>query len=120
MVSDLQGFTPMDQGSNQLKKEYLEISRVYLERLRRQRIPVVKAYLFGSRAKGQASKWSDLDLCVISPIFGHDRPSERVKLMNLRQGISDLIEPHPYSPADFENKFDPLAREIKRTGIIVS
>mgnify|MGYP001609017408 CR=1 FL=1 len=120
MVSGLQGFTLMDQKSNQLKNEYLEISRLYLEKLRRQRIPVVKAYLFGSRAKGKASKWSDLDLCVISPIFGHDRQGERVRLMNLCQGISDLIEPHPYSPTDFENEFDSLAREIKRTGIIVS
>jgi predicted nucleotidyltransferase len=92
----------------------------YLDTVRKSGITVQEAYLFGSAAKGSMHLGSDIDLCIISSSFGHDRQRERVRLMNLRNEASDIIEPHPYSPSDFDNPFDPLSAEIKKTGVQVT
>ena len=91
----------------------------YIDTVKKSGISVQEVYLFGSAAKGGMHPGSDIDLCIISPLFGNDRQRERVDLMNLRSEASDIIEPHPYSPADFNNPFDPLSSEIKKTGIQV-
>lgn len=106
--------------NNRASVEDLRIIRIYLNKLTDSGIPVERAYLFGSRAKGTAHKWSDLDLCVISPAFGQDRFEERLKLMNLREDVSEIIEPHPFSVKDFRDRLDPLAAQIKLTGIRVA
>ncbi len=95
----------------------IQIAKKFSSELDKAGIPLQTVILFGSQITGKAGKWSDIDTCVVSPIFGRDRQSERVRLMKIAQKVSLDIEPHPYSPADFENKFDPLAREIKKTGI---
>jgi uncharacterized protein len=43
--------------------------RLYLDTVQRLGIPVARAVLFGSRARGTAGEWSDIDLVVVSPIF---------------------------------------------------
>ena len=108
-----------DLKNKQISSEDLRIVKLYLDKLAVSGIPVEQAYLFGSRAKGTAHKWSDLDLCVISSSFGQDRFEERLKLMNLREDASEMIEPHPNTTEDFQNRFDPLATQIKLTGIRV-
>ena len=92
----------------------------YIISVKKQGIPVQGVYIFGSYAKGIANKYSDIDVCIISKKFGHDRQKERVLLMNIRSDHSDLIEPHPFSPSDFSNPFDPLAFQIKKQGILIS
>lgn len=77
------------------------------------------ACIFGSRAKGTEHSWSDLDTCIISKSFGKDRIDERVLLMTIGYPVSDLIEPHTFSPADFADKYNTLATEIKHHGIKV-
>lgn len=74
------------------------------------------AYLYGSRAKGEASEWSDIDVAVISADFSTDLFEERVALLRLAVKVDDRIEPWPFTPDTF-NSSDPLASEIKRTGI---
>jgi len=93
--------------------------RKYLQKVKKSGISVTKAYIFGSQIKGKTRYGSDIDLCIISPLFGKDRQQERIMLMNLRDETSDIIEPHPYSPLDFQKTFDSLSYEIKKTGIIV-
>lgn len=105
---------------SRVSPEDLRIIRLYLNKVTGSGIPVEQAYLFGSRAKGTAHEWSDLDLCVISTAFGHDRFEERLKLMNLREDTSEVIEPHPFSTKDFQDRFDPLATQIRLTGIRVA
>ena len=88
----------------------------YIKNVKRHGITVEHAYIFGSYAKGKADKNSDIDVCIISKEFGKDRQKERVTLMNIRGNNDDLIEPHPYSPQDFLNPFDPLSYQIKKQG----
>lgn len=95
------------------------IINLYIDAVKRSGIPVESVYLFGSAAKGTMRAGSDIDLCIISPVFGIDRQKERVRLMNIREEKSDVVEPHPYSPSDFENPYDSLSVEIKKTGILL-
>lgn len=91
----------------------------YRQTMMAQGIPVQKLILFGSYAKNNATTASDIDLCIVSPIFGKSRFDERVRLSQIATQVSDLLEPHPYNLTDLNNQWDPLAVEIKKYGIVV-
>lgn len=91
----------------------------YAEILKAEKISVEKLILFGSHAKGTANPSSDIDLCVVSPQFGKNRFDERVKLMKMTIEIKESIEPHPYSASGLKEKWDPLASEIRKYGLVV-
>lgn len=97
----------------------MNLIKKYKSVLRKEGIPVSKIILFGSYAKGKAKPWSDLDICVVSNIFGKDNHAELVRLMRLTSKVDEMIEPHPYHPKDLEDPFDPLAHEIKKTGMAI-
>jgi len=54
---------------------------------------------------------------VVSKDFGHDRYTERLKLMHLTNDETINIEPHPYHPNDLKDKWDSLAVEIMKYGV---
>ena len=60
-------------------------------------IPVQQMILFGSYAKKTARPWSDVDVCVVSPIFGKKPFAEMVRLAKLTIDVDTMIEPHPYN-----------------------
>ncbi|MBU0579038.1 nucleotidyltransferase domain-containing protein [Patescibacteria group bacterium] len=100
-----------------MNKKDLNIAKRYAETIKKNGINLKSLYVFGSRVMGTSKKWSDLDTCVVSNDFGKDRVFERVKLMCLGRTISLLIEPHPFSEKEFENKENMLAQQIQKTGI---
>lgn len=102
-----------------INKSIKSIVNQYIINVKKKGIPVSGVYIFGSYAKGTADIHSDIDVCIISKKFGIDRQKERLLLMNIRSNDDDLIEPHPFSPEDFSNPFDPLAYQIKKHGLIV-
>lgn len=79
---------------------------------------ILKIFLYGSHAKGFASKWSDIDLAVVSPDFSEDLFEERIRLMKLGLGVDERIEPVPFRPEDFDDN-DPLVHEIRKSGVEV-
>ena len=87
----------------------------YIDILKKDKVPIKKVILFGSRAKNKQHKWSDIDLCIISPRFKNQFDAMHYLLMK-SYNIDAIIEPHPYHPRDFVNE-DPLVWEIKKTGI---
>lgn len=95
----------------------LASARAYRRALREAGIPVQRVILFGSRAKGTHHRWSDIDLAIVSLAFGKDPFAERSKLMRLRKDLSPAIEPHPFHPDDFKDRWSTLAQEIKKYGI---
>ena len=95
-----------------------ESVRQFLKALGKQR-KVQAAYLYGSQVKGVATEWSDIDLAVISPDFSFDLFQERLALLRLAAQVDDRIEPRPFTPENF-NENDPLASEIRRTGLRVA
>ncbi len=101
-----------------LKPEITKRVKKYLIAVRAAGIPVERVYIFGSQAKGTARLDSDIDVAIVSPIFGKDVFDERLKLMHLRQKDYD-IEPHPLHPNDLKKKWDVFVHEVKKWGIPV-
>src|SRR4030042_3853691 len=90
----------------------------YILALEQHKIPIKKAILFGSYAKGVAKPESDIDVALISEVFSGDRFKDRRKIIPLRRNIDSRIEPLPFTPEDFDNG-GMLAEEIKKSGIII-
>jgi predicted nucleotidyltransferase len=90
----------------------------YILELERNKIPIRKAILFGSYAKGLARPESDIDVALISDVFSGDRFRDRQRIIPLRRKIDSRIEPLPFTPEDFDNG-GMLAEEIKKNGILV-
>lgn len=90
----------------------------YIEVLKRYKINVKEAYIYGSYAKGRANKWSDIDLCIISDDISAGNFEDEFKLQKLRRKVSLEIEPVGYSSKEFFPE-DPLVYEILKTGVRV-
>jgi hypothetical protein len=96
----------------------VKLVKEYIGELERNKIPIKRAILFGSYAKGHANAASDIDVALVSEVFSGDRFEDRRKIVPLRRKIDNRIEPHPFKPEDFENG-GILVEEIKKTGIVV-
>lgn len=105
--------------SIKINKKYVQIARDFAGEMENGGYKVNELHIFGSRLTGKNTKWSDLDLCVVSSSLKRDRFAEAVKLTLMGHKVSDLIEPHPMSPADFNDRYNLLAREVKKTGVRV-
>ena len=90
----------------------------YIRELERHKIPIRKAVLFGSYAKGLAKPESDIDVAIISDAFSGDRFKDRQRIIPLRRKIDSRIEPLPLPLKTFDNG-GMLAEEIKRNGIVI-
>lgn len=91
----------------------------YRQALAKSDITVESLILFGSHATGTHHEGSDIDVCVVSPQFGKNSFDEMVMLAKIAAPIDPLIEPHPYSPSDLQDPWDPLAQEIRTHGVVV-
>ena len=99
------------------KVEAKKIVKKYAKKLKAEKYPFSAIYLFGSFAKGTPRKGSDIDVAVISKDIDKDWMRSKLKLWKFREGIDDRIEPHGFSPKDFKDYWNPMAHEIKKTGI---
>jgi uncharacterized protein len=100
----------------EINTSIIETLKKFLEQLKENGIPVEAAFLFGSYAKGRATKWSDIDVAVISSDLSDDRFEERIRLSKISSRIDSRIEPVPFRPDTFVDE-DPLVWEIKKEGI---
>ena len=92
--------------------------QLFLNKLRLTGFHISQAYIFGSYAKGQVNKWSDIDVAIISPQIGNDRFEERIRLTELAISIDDRIEPLPFNLDSFSDD-DPFVRQIKTEGVAI-
>ncbi len=93
---------------------YEKINR-YIEKLRKNHVPVWRIYLYGSYAKGTFHSESVIDLAIFwdrDEITGFD---EDVKLMGLRWDVDLRIEPHSFARTDFDET-NPYIKEIIESG----
>jgi predicted nucleotidyltransferase len=95
-----------------------EIER-YIGNLKKQDLYIKKVILFGSFAKGKGGKWSDIDLCIVSPDFKD--PWQASEFLWKYRDIKDVryvIEPVGFSEKEFVRDDDDfLIRNIKRDGV---
>jgi predicted nucleotidyltransferase len=76
-----------------------------------------EAYLFCSYAKGLEKESSDVDVALVFDKM-EDFFQTQQEMRKLRRKIDLRIEPHPLKSEDF-NIQNPLAKEIKETGILI-
>lgn len=88
----------------------------YLQALRENEIPIKRAILFGSYARGGYTEWSDIDIALVSSIFEGNRFIDRGKIRKINLSVSSDLEILPYRPQDFTAD-DPFVREILETGV---
>jgi len=82
-------------------------------------MPIDKAYLFGSYAKGNPREDSDLDVCFFSDYFEDKWVIDiGVELLRIAEKYNKIIEIEPHTFATSElNDDNPFIQEILRTGI---
>jgi predicted nucleotidyltransferase len=88
----------------------------YLLALKQSNIPIQKAILFGSYARGNSHEWSDIDVALVSDIFVGNRIDDKDKIRAITLSISSELEVIPFAPQDFTPQ-NPFVKEILRTGI---
>lgn len=91
----------------------------YLEALKKNRVPIKQAVLFGSYAQGKYKEWSDIDIALVSDIFEGKRFEDRGKIRRINLSVSSDLEVLPYRPEDFTSA-DPFVREIIETGVKIA
>ena len=70
-------------------------------------IPVKKILLFGSYARGNPGKNSDIDVVVVSPYFSRGKYISHMQyLFRKASKVNSLLEPIPASPSELINS-DP-------------
>jgi len=99
--------------------QIITLLKRYIAELEKNKIPIKKAIIFGSYARGKAKTESDIDVALVSEVFSGDRFEDRRKIIPLRREIDNRIEPIPFRPEDFENG-GILVEEIRKTGVVVS
>jgi predicted nucleotidyltransferase len=99
---------------NMDKREAIDIAEKYLKSIS-SKYSVKRAILFGSSAKGNNNKDSDIDIAII---IGNakDIIDIQIELMKLRRNIDLRIEPHPFFERDFDIT-NPVVNEILKYGI---
>ena len=102
------------------RTEAQKIVRKYAKKLEEKKYPFSALYLFGSYAKGNARKWSDIDVAVLSSAMRKNWNKSEETLWKLGVEVDPRIEPVGFSPENFEKEDDPMIREIKKTGIKVA
>jgi len=94
----------------------LRLLREAASRLAGSGFRIERAFLFGSYARGQAGKWSDIDVAFVSPDYRPSDLKQWARIATICQKVDVRMEPVVYHPKDFPDK-DPLAAVIRRTGI---
>lgn len=97
-----------------------KIVKKYAEKLRAKNYPFSAMYLFGSYVKGKPNKWSDIDVAIVSDKLKRNTDKNRFLLWDLRMDVDTRIEPHSFTIKDFQDECNPMACEIKKTGIQIA
>jgi len=102
------------------KKINKEIKQ-YILRLKKALDPE-KIILFGSFARGEATKWSDIDLLVIARFFKTTSDKRFDILYDLHEGLVKEHDIHAYgiTPHEFDTiKQWSILTDVKKEGIII-
>jgi predicted nucleotidyltransferase len=80
-------------------------------------MPIDRAFLFGSYAKGTATEQSDIDVCFFSHSFENMTPIDiMTRLFRLTRKYKGIdIGPRGFPTSELEND-NPFVKEILRTG----
>ncbi len=100
-----------------MKNEIKKIVKRYAAKLRKENFPFLEIYLFGSYSKNIAREDSDIDIAVVSDKINLNGGKNRLRLWSMKRQVDIRIEPHGFTPKEFDNWNNPLVYEIRTTGI---
>jgi predicted nucleotidyltransferase len=102
-------------------KAIISVVRRYLAEVERAGIPVSAGVLFGSHARGEARRDSDIDLLVISSRPGNGNSAREADLIwKLRSLVDFRIEPLLVGERRWKkDNGSPLLATIRRDGYII-
>ncbi len=92
----------------------------YLSLLEKNGMPIEKAYLFGSWAKGKQHRWSDIDIAIVSKVFEKNYWKSHKLLSKETAKLEEfsILEAHGLGVKDFhKNSSSAMVQEIFKTGI---
>ena|SRR3989339_604809 len=92
----------------------IKLLEQYVKSIPKDRYKLKKAYLFGSYAKNNFHKDSDIDVALIMDDV-KDLFDTQVEMMILRRKIDLSIEPHIIRNNEFD-KYNPFYNEIQNHG----
>lgn len=90
----------------------------YVRILREDDLPISKVIVYGSYAKGNQHKWSDIDVCIVSPSFTDTWEAMQYLWLKRQKNSGLTIEPIGFGVNDFKDK-SSLINEIKKFGVEV-
>lgn len=92
--------------------------RQYVATLKADQLPIQRVLLYGSYAKGRQHKWSDIDVCIISPKFKDSLHAMQYLWSKRNFNPNATIEPVGFNPKDFRDENETsLTREIKQHAV---
>ena len=100
------------------QKSAIEVARKFLMLLLQHDYPVKQMFQYGSYARGNYHKDSDIDLAIIMKDLP-DPFQTQVNMLKLTWKFDTRVEPHPFDMKDFASS-NPVVSEILRTGIEIS
>lgn len=101
-----------------IAKKIQGIVRTYSDRLeKKEKLPIEKVIVFGSQINNRAHRWSDIDVCIVSPKF-KDALKATTYLLTKRNEdeVRAGIEPIGIT-GDVFRSGGSFIDEIKRTGV---
>ena len=100
------------------KREVINKLKKYLLKLNNAGIPIQKAFLYGSYVNGTANEESDIDVMLVSEVFGNNDINIKVKAWLFTQDIDSRIEPYTVGLQRFiDDDVSPLLEIVRREGL---
>lgn len=102
------------------KQDIIEQLNRFKKELNR-KIEIDNMIFFGSRAKGRAKKWSDIDLVIVSKKFNNIKTYKRAKGFRNYWNLDYPVDFLCYTPEEFNRlkKQITIVREAVKEGIII-
>ncbi|MCU0288263.1 MAG: nucleotidyltransferase domain-containing protein [Acidobacteria bacterium] len=89
-----------------------------LKRFLNEGIPLEKAILYGSYARGEENDESDIDVMVVSEIFDKNDDQIIGKTWRIGSSVDTRIEPYTVGKNRFLNdRYSPLIQIVKNEGL---
>ncbi|MGE5340153.1 MAG: nucleotidyltransferase domain-containing protein [Candidatus Omnitrophota bacterium] len=104
-----------------VKKEIITILQTFLKRLTQEGIPIEKAFLYGSYARGEENERSDIDVLLVSELFDKNDDQPVGKTWRIGSLVDKRIEPYTVGKQRFlTDQFSPLLQIVKQEGFEIS
>ena len=101
-----------------VKKEIKTLIQKFLKCLSQEGIPIQRVFIYGSYAKGEESKDSDIDVMLISEVFDKNDDQTVGKTWRISKSVDVRIEPYTIGRKRFsKDKFSPLLQIVKKEGL---